>query len=91
MQREILRLRPDVVCLQECTSREPLSLLGGYALLGAAASSHGAGFVQLYVVKSLKAEGLTLGKGLPGVAGSVNVNGLTLYLLFVIMIPLIGY
>ena len=81
VQREILRLKPDVVCLQECVSRGPLSLLQGYALVGAVASSHAAGYVQLYVVKRLAVEVLSLGRGLPGVACRVDVNGLPLYLL----------
>ena len=77
VQQEILRYRPSLVSLQECPSLEPLpSLLGLYRFVGAAAAH--AGFVHLYILRSLSLPVRVELAGQPVVACRLDVGDVAL-------------
>jgi len=86
LAREVRRLSPDVLALQECPGEDAVAALGGaYSFLGSAPSH--SGFVHLYAREGVGCRRLELPSGLPAVAGESRVGDLRLQWLAVHLSP----
>jgi hypothetical protein len=75
MKREISRLKPDVLALQECPGGDRCSAVPEELQLVGSVEAHPAGcYVQLYARSSYAMENVSLRSGLPAVAGICKVK-----------------